>query len=196
MYKRYKLGVCFIVTLLLCACSGKTIPPIQVTADFLDAFHAQAEIGINQTSLWKDFQISSLALQQDDYVEGIEPSLQVQLHTMMLDFQHKELKEQITGDQAVVTVELTRYAFDDVKAAALQEAAQKAETLSDDSQMSESQKQMDVIRVMYETLVKATYGEPMIIDVNLIKANGKWFVSDNNERLQTLLLENLQILQS
>lgn len=195
MRNRFLLCVISCCMVMMYGCSLKDgRSPSEVTSLFLDAYRDRDEALLETYSTLKDYSIEALSMQESDYVDGVDRALQDELFNKMVDFDHKELEEQIQDDHAVVQVELTVYDFDQVKETALQEAEKKATELSEQETMSDVQTQTQIMTILYEQLMKAEKNKKITISLNVENVKGTWYVSNDNIDLQTKLLQNLNIL--
>lgn len=194
---KYFLSCISCCMIIMCGCTAKeVIPPSKVSALFLNAYHDRDEKLLETYSTLKNYSIDALSMQESDYIEGVDKTLQEELFHKMVEYDHKELDEQIQDDHAIVNIELTVYNFDQVKEAALQAAEQKATELSEQEAVSDADAQSQIMTVLYEQLLKAEQNKKITISLNLEKVKGTWLVSSDNVDLQTNLLQNLKILEN
>lgn len=188
--------LCVGMAITLNACSKHSDEPKVVANLFLEAYLKKDEEKIKEYSEWKDYNVKALKIQNEDYIEGVDRTLQKEVYDMMMDFDHKEKKESIKDDHATVTVELTIYDFEAVTQKGLEEATKKAEELSEDAAMSDAKAQAEISKILFTNMKEAKKTKKQDVVINLKKVSGKWIVSNDNADIQNILTNNMQSLQS
>lgn len=194
-----KLGIMTLCVLMmaLTACSGgKEISPKEVVTSFLNAYQKKDEEQIRSLSEWKDYDVKALQIQDSDYIDGVDKSLQKEVYEMMMDFDHKELSEKINEDAATVEVEMTIYNFNAAAEEGMKEATKKIEELSKQEDVSDAQVQNEITKILFANMKKAKKDKKQKITINLKKDGKSWIVANDNADIQNLLIENSQAFES
>lgn len=187
---------CFMMLFSVVGCQDKEVAPMEVTKLFLDGYHTKDAKKIEQNSEWVDFNVKTLQIQENDYMEGVDKTLQKDVYQMLLDIQHKELNEKIDGDKATVNVELTIYNFDPVIKQGMKEATEKVMEMSKNSDVSDAQAQAEISKILFENMKKAKMDKKESVTVNLIKKDKAWVVSNDNKELKDALSKNTKSLKN
>ena len=177
-------------------CTSNSITPTETVKEFLDGYHDRDNTKIAANSTWKDYDATALELRDEDYMEDVDQQLQKKVYDMMLDFSHKEEKENIDEDKASVEVTLTMYDFSAVMDKGMKEAAKKADELSKKSDVDDKEIQKQILTVLFDNMAKASKDKTIHVTVDLVKEHGDWKVSDNNTALTDALLQNTQSIQN
>lgn len=197
MKKIAAILMCVCMALTLTACQEKEgDSPKEVTKAFLDAYRAKDADKIKTYSQWKDYSVKALEIQESDYMDGVDRTLQKQVYEMMQAFDHKEGKEIIEGERATVKVTMTIYDFEPMIEKGIKEATKKAEELSQQSEISDAQAQAQINTILFQNMKEAKKNKKKEIVINLVKEDGQWLVSNDNADIQNVLIQNMQSLQS
>lgn len=196
MRKFITIAVCFLLLTLTGCSKEEEASPKDVTTSFLNAYKKRDEAAIRSLSEWKDYDIKALQIQDSDYIEGVDKALQKEVYEMMMDFDHKEVSENIQDDTATVVVEMTIYDFTSAWEKAMEEATKKIEELSKRSDVSDAEAQNEITKILFTNMKEAKKEKKQKITINLKKDGNNWIVSKDNADIQSLLIENTQTLQS
>lgn len=194
MKKFIKIILCtvFVCTLSACSKSKEVIQPMKITSSFLDAYLARNSEDIKLYSEWSEDSIKLLELQDDDYIDGVDKALQVDIYNMMYGFDHKEIKENINEDSATVTCEFMLYDFAPTFKKGITEATKKVEELSSKSNISDKQSQQEIMKVLFTNLKESKKTNKTTLDIHLKKTEKGWIVTNDNDSLQKALAKNAQ----
>lgn len=196
MKKIIAISSCFIMLLGITGCQDKEVAPSEVTKLFLDGYHEKDAEKIKQNSDWTDFNVKTLEVQEEDFIEGVDKALQKDVYQMTLDFKHKESDEKIDGDKASVKVEMTIYDFDPVIEQGMNEATKKVVELSKKSDISDAQAQAEIANIVFTNMKKAKMDKKESITVYLVKKHKAWVVSNDNKALKDVLSKNTKSLKN
>lgn len=192
MKRLRNLMLCLAFLIFATGCQNKElIAPSKVTEDFLKAYRTHDNTGIKTYSTWTTFNASQYLITEADYLPSVEEALQKEVYEKMLAFQYEIEKEEIKEEEAHVVVKITMYDFSKQIEAGIKKATEKTEALSKQSNISDEEIQKQIYTVLFESLNTAKQDKSTTVTINLVKKDGVWLVSDENEAMQTILTSNL-----
>lgn len=177
-----------------CSKEEKSLSPKETTALFLDGIQNRDSDAVEKVSEWEDFNIKALEMQEDDYIDGVDHDLQKTAFEKMMYFEHQEMKETTTENTAVVTVEFQQYDISKSLEEGIKKAEEKVTELSQ-KDMSDAEIENAISTILFESLGAAEDKKYTTIDIQLVKREDAWMISDDNEQLQELLSANLNVLR-
>lgn len=178
-------------------CQQKEIEEPKVVLDsFLKAFQSLDEQKIKETSSKSDFNVKALQIQKSDYIEGVDKQLQKQVYDMMRKFDYKIGKQSINDKRANVEILFTLYDFEPVIEEGFIKATQRAQELSQDSNITDASVKSAIQTVLLEHMRSANKSLKKEIKMLLIMENDRWIVSNDNKEFQDMIIENIRSLES
>lgn len=197
MKKIVMITLCCFLMLGIGGCSKEEVmPPSKVTTSFLDAFKKKDAAKIKEYTQWENYDVSSLSIQEEDYIAEVDKELQKTVYEMMLDFDYQDVKETIDGDKASVALTMLVYDFEPVVKQGMEEATKKAAEMSAQKTVSDKDAQAEITRIVFENVKNAKKTKELNLTINLEKLKGKWIITNNNTDIQNALLTNAESLRN
>lgn len=196
MRKQWKIGVALcLVMVLLFGCNGNKGKDARMVTDaFLQALQNHNVAVAQEYSLWEKEELELYRVTEEDYIAGIDEQLQEEVLNKVMQFTYVIEQVYEKEDNAAVSIELNMYSFKDALKQGIEEAEKKLKNAGNKNEAEKAQQ--EVLQILFEKMQKSEDKHITTLKVNLVKQNGVWKVSDNNEELQKALTKNIEdILQ-
>ena len=196
MRKQWKIGVALcLVMVLLFGCNGNKGKDARMVTDaFLQALQNHNVAVAREYSLWEKEELELYQVTEEDYIAGIDEQLQEEVLNKVMQFTYVIEQVYEKEDNAAVSIELNMYSFKDALKQGIEEAEKKLKNAGNKNEAEKAQQ--EVLQILFEKMQKSEDKHITTLKVNLVKQNGVWKVSDNNEELQKALTKNIEdILQ-
>lgn len=196
MRKQWKIGVALcLVMVLLFGCNGNKGKDARMVTDaFLQALRNHNVAVAQEYSLWEKEELELYQVTEEDYIAGIDEQLQEEVLNKVMQFTYVIEQVYEKEDNAAVSIELNMYSFKDALKQGIEEAEKKLKNAGNKNEAEKAQQ--EVLQILFEKMQKSEDKHITTLKVNLVKQNGVWKVSDNNEELQKALTKNIEdILQ-